>query len=309
MVLIIRVGAARSEWWRDAMQTHLPELECRLWDAPGDRRQIEYAVVWRPPPGGLAQFPNLRCIFSIGAGVDHILSDPELPVGVPVVRLVGAELTQRMTEYVVLHVLRFHRRLPEIEAQQSSAVWSQPITPPAARRRVGIMGLGVLGKAAATTLLALGFTIAGWSRSPKKMPGVVCYHADEQFEAFLAGSEILVCLLPLTPQTEGILNRALFAALPIGAYIINPGRGEHLVEKDLLVALERGQIAGATLDVFRTEPLPERHPFWRHPDILVTPHVASLIDPEVGARLLAENIRRFQQGEITSCVVDCRRGY
>lgn len=309
MVLILHVSGTRADWWRRTMQALLPELECRGWDAPGDPSEIDYAVVWKPPPGGLARFPRLKAVFSIGAGVDHVLCDPQLPE-VPVIRLAGAPLTQRMREYVALHALRCHRRQRELDLAQQAGEWRQLITPLAGERTVGVMGLGELGRAAAETLAALGFRVLGWSRTPRRVEDVECFHGIEQWPRFVARSEILVCLLPLTRQTENILNRDTFGQLPRGSYIINAGRGEHLDEADLLDALDSGQVAGTVLDVFRTEPLPAGHPFWTHPKIAVTPHLASLVDPETGSRLLAANIRRFIAGDpLESLRVDPRRGY
>ena len=309
MALIIRVGPARAEWWLQTMQSLLPDIECRLWGNPGNIEDIEYAAVWRPPPGGLKQFPNLQAIFSIGAGVDHVLCDPELPPQIPIVRTVGDDLIQRMTEYIALHTLRFHRRLAEFQVQQNNAHWNAIITPPAPLRTVGLMGLGVMGIAAAQALKALGFRVIGWSRSAKQLEGINCFNGPAQFQGFLSETEILVCLLPLTPETDSILNQNTFTALPESAYLINVGRGEHLVEDDLLRALDSGHLAGATLDVFRTEPLPADHPFWRHPKITVTPHTASLIDPLAGGKVLAENIQRFRRGEEMVEIIDRGRGY
>jgi glyoxylate/hydroxypyruvate reductase A len=309
MSLVVRVGNARAEWWRDALQALLPEVECRSWDDAGDKAQVEYAVVWKPPPGGLRTFPNLKCIVSMGAGIDHLLADPELPRDVPIIRTVGSELRQRMREYLALHVLRFHRRLPDIEAAQARKDWDQIITPPAPRRGIGVMGLGNMGAEAARTLADLGFAVRGWSRRPKRLHGIDCFHGEEELPAFLEKCEILVCLLPLTASTESILNRRLFARLPKGACLINVGRGPHLVESDLIPALDSGQLGGATLDVLRREPPPEDHPFWTHPKILLTPHIASLIDPEAGARVIAENLRRFRAGLPVPDIVDLKQGY
>jgi glyoxylate/hydroxypyruvate reductase len=309
MALILHVSGARADWWQHTMQALLPDLECRGWNAPGDPNEIDYAVVWKPPPGGLARFSRLKAVFSIGAGVDHILCDPHLPE-VPVIRLAGAPLAQRMREYVALHVLRCHRRQRELDSAQQIGEWRQLITPPADECAVGVMGLGELGRAAAGTLAALGFRVLGWSRTPRRVEGVECFHGIEQWPSFLARSRILVCLLPLTRQTENILSRANFEQLPRGSYIINAGRGEHLDEADLLDALDSGQLAGSVLDVFRTEPLPPAHPFWTHPKITVTPHLASLVDPETGSRLLAANIRRFIAGDpLTELRIDRDRGY
>lgn len=308
--LVIYVENARAGWWREHMQTLLPELECRLGDAENAQEKkddVEYAVVWKPPPGWLKTFPKLRCIVSIGAGVDHVLADPELPA-VPLIRTTGDDLGQRMREYVLLTVLYFHRRFGEIVAARERREWLQLINPPAPRRRVGVMGLGRLGADCARALAAVGFDVVGWSRRPKTIDGVRCF-AGDALDEFLDGTEILVCLLPLTPATERILNGALFARLADGAYVINVGRGRHLHETELVAALDAGKLAGAALDVFDVEPLPDGHPFWERDDILVTPHVGSLIDPEAGGRLIAANLRRFIAGEAVDDLTDPVQGY
>ncbi|HEY9538687.1 MAG TPA: glyoxylate/hydroxypyruvate reductase A [Kiloniellaceae bacterium] len=309
MSLVVRVGGARASWWLETLRDLLPELEVRAWDDPGDRSQVEYAVVWQPPPGGLKTFPNLKAIVSMGAGVDHVLRDPELPRHLPVIRTVGPDLTQRMREYVLLQVLRFHRRLPEIEDALRRRAWDQIITPTAQRRPVGVLGLGNLGADGARQLAQVGFAVHGWSRRPKAVDGIACHSGPDGLATLLPQVEILVCLLPLTPETTGILNRRLFAQLPRGACLINAGRGQHLVEDDLIPALDSGQLGGATLDVLQVEPPPEDHPFWRHPKILLTPHVASLIDPESGAKLIAANVRRLIAGEPVPDRVDVAQGY
>ena len=309
MSLVVRVGAARAAWWRDILQSLLPEVEVRLWDDPGDRSKVEYAVVWQPPPGGLKTFPNLKVIVSMGAGIDHVLRDPELPTHLPIIRTVGPDLTQRMREYVILHVLRFHRRLPEIEDSFRRKEWNQIITPVAPDRPVGMLGLGNMGADCARHLAEIGFEVHGWSRRPKTLDGIICHHGPAGLDDLLKRVEILVCLLPLTPATEGILNRELFAKLPKGACVINCGRGQHLVEEDLIPALESGQLGGATLDVLHVEPAAADHPFWSHPKILLTPHIASLIDPEAGAKLIAANLKRFMAGEPVPDMVNVAQGY
>ncbi len=309
MALIFRTEFARVPQWREAFRRHAPELEFRAWDEPGDVDEIEFALVWKPPPGVLRTFPNLKVIFSLGAGVDHLMSDKALPAGVPIVRMTDAELTRGMTEYVVLHVLRHHRRQREMENNQRAGAWKHAFVPTAPARRVGIMGLGVLGRAAVTALAALEFDLAGWSRTAHDIAGIECFHGADGLGPFLARSEILVCLLPLTPQTEGILNASLFAQLPKGASLINAARGGHQVEDDILAALESGQLSEATLDVFETEPLSAGHPFWSHPKVTVTPHNASVTDPDSGARQVIENIRRFRRGEALPDLVDVKAGY
>jgi len=307
--LVIKIGAKRAQWWKDTMQALLPDLEVFLAEDDPPPERIRYAVVWRPQPGWLATFPKLECIISVGAGVEHILIDPDLPRHVPIIRTVGADLRVRMREYVTLHVLRHHRRLDEIVATQSRRDWHQIVEPPATERHVGILGLGNLGSFCAEALAHLGFRVSGWSRSEKRISGLNCLSGNEGLHRLLSLSEILVCLLPLTPETKGILNAEAFAHLPRGAAVINAARGEHLVEANLLAALDSGQVGAATLDVFHTEPLPDDHPFWDHRKVLVTPHVASLIDPEAGGRLIAENLTRFRRGEPVPDLVDVARGY
>lgn len=309
MAVVLYTPGARADWWLDHMRTLLPEFDVRSSADPGDRSEVEYAICWKPPTGWLKTFANLKAIVSIGAGIDHVLADAELPGGIPIIRTTGFDLTQRMREYVTLHVLRMHRRLFDIEAAQPRREWLQLVNPPAYERKVGIMGLGNLGADCARTLAMIGFDVAGWARTRKALDGVTCFAGDNDFDAFLGRTEILVNLLPLTPATEGILSTPLFDKLPDGAMIINAARGQHLVEDDLLAALDSGRIAHATLDVFRQEPLPEDHPFWDHPKVLVTPHVASLIDPAAGGKAIAENLRRFHAGEAVPDLVNLEQGY
>ncbi len=252
--------------------------------------------MWRPPPGLLDQLPNLKLIISLGAGVDHVLADPSLPPGVPILRLVDPYMTAAMSEYVQLQVLRLHRQDPAYLAQQHARVWRPLPQPNAAERRVGVLGLGALGGDAALKLKVLGFDVAGWSRTERKLPGIPSFHGPEGLAALLARSEILVCLLPLTPATQGILDARLFARLPKGAAIVNCARGGHLVEADLLAALDGGQLSAAALDVFGDEPLPQQHPFWHHPRILITPHVAAATHPPTAAAAVADNLRRQREG-------------
>lgn len=309
MALLFKSDSDRVEWWKTELVRRMPDLEVRVWPQAGELKDIEFALVWNLGHGILKTFPNLRVIFSLGAGVDHLFADPNLPRQVPVCRVVDKNLTQRMTEYVALHALRYHRRQPELDALQRETKWDELYNPTAQERAVGVMGLGVLGADAARRLAMLGFKVAGWSRSAKSLPGVESFHGDAGLEPFLARTEILVCLLPLTPATEGILDRKLFAKLPKGAALINAARGRHLVEADLLAALESGQLAHAALDVFRTEPLPQEHPFWRHPRVTISPHIASITDPRTTADLVAENVRRLRAGKPLLHVVDPDLGY
>lgn len=295
--------------WTRALRQRLPDLEVRVFPDLGDPAAIEAALVWLPPPGLLASLPNLRAIFSLGAGVDRLLEDPTLPADIPLCRMVDPSLTASMAEFVLLHVLRYHRDLDLYEAQQRRAEWRLVLPKPPSATVVGLLGLGELGAASARLLARHGFAVRGWSRTHKAIEGVRCFAGPEEFDAFLAEVGVLVCLLPLTPQTRGIVNASLFDRLPAGARLVNLARGAHLVEQDLLDALDTGRLAHATLDVFVQEPLPKDHPFWRHPRITITPHAASYSLPESGAEIVAENLRRLRDGRPLLHVVDRARGY
>lgn len=299
----------KAAWWIEQLQALLPAWSIRSIHDPGDAEAVIYAVVWKPVTGAFLPFPNLKAIVSLGAGIDHVLADAELPRQVPIIRTVGTDLTQRMREYVALHVLRHHREMPTISANQREQRWKQLVVPPATGRTVGIMGLGNLGGAAARTLTALGFETLGWARTKREIDGVTTYAGEAEFEIFIRRCEILVCLLPLTEATTGILDAGLFARLPRGASVINAGRGPHLVEKDLIAALSDGQLSHATLDVFHVEPLPSDHPFWSHPNVTITPHIASLIDAPTGSRIVAANIERFEKTGHVDDLADAKRGY
>lgn len=309
MTLLFATDFDNPRDWVPALKAEMPELEVRVWPELGNPADIRYALTWNPRPGLPASLPNLRAIFSLGAGVDGILADPTLPPAIPLVRMVDDSLTEGMVEYVVWQVLAWHRQHEPYRAQQRKALW-RPLPQKLAReRRVGVMGLGELGQACARALAALDFDVAGWSRTRKSVDGVDCGAGPKGFDRFLARSEILVCLLPLTDDTRGILNAANFARLPAGAFVINAARGGHLVEADLLPALRDGHLAGAALDVFADEPLARDHPFWQDPRIAVTPHVASLTHARTAAKSVAANIRRAEAGEPLDNLVDRKRGY
>ena len=295
--------------WIEGLREHLPDLEVRVWPDIGDANDIEFALVWQPPRGLLAGFPNLQAILSLGAGVEHILADPDLPRHVPLVRLVDPGLTVGMTEFVVMRVLHYHRRMPEYEAQQRDRVWRLLPQVHPSDRRVGVLGLGELGGAVSRALAGFGLDVAGWSRSAKSIDGVATHHGEDGLFAVLERSEILVCLLPLTRETEDILDATTLGALPQGAHLINVARGAHVVDNDLLAHLDSGHIAGATLDVFRTEPLLDDHPYWTHPRVMVMPHASAWTLPKTAAGTVADNIRRHVAGEPMTHVVDLERGY
>lgn len=310
MNIVVSLPAAdKTEWWCQMLRDLMPDWNVYPIDQVPDPDAVTYSVLWRPATGSMKPFRNLKAIVSLGAGIDHVLADEQLPIHVPIIRTVGTDLTQRMKEYVALHVLRHHRELPAIQANQARQLWEQIVVPPAPQRRVGVMGLGNLGAVAADILKQIGFEVRGWSRSPKDLPGIQCFSGIEGFGAFLEGTEILVCLLPLTESTRGILNADTFNRLKRGASIVNAARGPHLVDSDLVDALNSGQISSATLDVFHVEPLPKTHPFWTNPKITVTPHVASLIDAPTGSKIVAKNIRTFQETGTVADLADAKRGY
>lgn len=309
MAILFRSTPAATARWRPLLGALLPGHEIRFWPEIGAPEAIEYALVWQPEPGLLASLPNLRLIVGLGAGIDHLLRDPALPKTVPIVRLVDPYMTDAMSEYVALQVLRLHRQDLDYLAQQRARRWEERDQKNAAERPVGILGFGTLGRAAGRKLAALGFPVAGWSRAAAAVPGFTTHAGPDGLGALLAGSEILVCLLPLTADTAGILNAANFARLPRGAGLVNAGRGGHLAEADLIPALDSGRLSGAVLDVFRDEPLPADHPFWRHARIVVTPHVAAETHPATAAPIIAEAIRRFAAGLPVANLVDPARGY
>ncbi len=307
--LLFKSESDSPQRWTAALQSLMPDLKVCVWPRLDDKRDVEYALVWIPVEDALHSLPNLQVIFSLGAGIDHLLGDAGLPRGVPVVRMVDPALTTGMSEYLLFHVLRYHRRMSDYALQQRLLCWKQlPQARPQARK-IGIMGLGVMGTDIAGKLVALGFEVAAWSRRYKEMPEVRCFHGDDGLGAFLARTQILICLLPLTTNTRHILNAQTLSALPAGAVVINVGRGGHVVEADLLRALDSGQLSGATLDVFDAEPLPRTHLFWRHPKITITPHIASLTDPDTAAVHIVDNIRRHRAGAPLTGLVDVGAGY
>jgi len=282
-------------------------------DASLDPAEVHYAAVWKPAPGDLGSFPNLRAIFNLGAGVDALMADKSLP-NVPLVRVAVPDLTNRMTEYVVLHVLMHHRQEIYLRDSQCAKRWAPLYQWPASAVTVGVMGLGTLGADAADVLRRLGFRVAGWSRSPRTIEGVECFHGTSGMDAFLRKTDILVSLLPLTPDTHGILNRDVFAKLnrtsPLGApVLINAGRGGLQNEADILACLDDGTLGGASLDVFVQEPQPADSRFWTHPKVVLTPHNAADTDADAISAYVAEQIARFEAGGALENVVDRGRGY
>jgi glyoxylate/hydroxypyruvate reductase A len=304
----------KLETWTDAMRQIAPSMDIRSYpDAMGRREDISYALAWRPPPDVLKSLPNLKAIFSLGAGVDAILTDATVPP-VPVVRIVDPDMTMRMSEFVVMHVLMHHRQQKRIDASQDAGLWEPFATHAASALRVGIMGFGVLGQDAGHKLKHMGFEVAGWSQSAKHVPGIATYAGRKELDAFLARSDVLVVLLPHTPQTTGMVNRELIGKLardgPFGAPIlINAGRGKVHVERDIIACLKSGELHGASLDVFEEEPLAADSPLWRHTRVYVSPHGAADSDPLTISKNILTQIKRYEAGEALENVVDRERGY
>lgn len=312
MILVVKSGGPEAVLeWRRGFGDLVPGLEVRDWNDPEvTPEMVDYALVWDPEPGRLAAMPRLRAIFGSGAGVDHIVADPTLPAGVPIVRCVPDEATQRMGEFVVWAVLSLAKEARRMALAQAAREWAA-VDPPfaAADRTVGIMGLGAMGQRSAEMLRALGIPVRGWSRSRKSLPGVECFAGAEERDAFLAGCDVLVCLLPATAETQGLLAAPLLAKLPRGAGLVQVGRGAQQVLPDIIAALDSGQLSGAVLDVFTPEPLPSDSPAWAHPSIIVTPHVASLPSRAERARYVARAIAALERGEAIPHLYDPARGY
>ncbi len=308
MAILFAALTEAPDDWLPHLAAALPDETFRVHPDRGDPADIDIALIAKPPPGSLAGLPGLRLMCSLWAGVDGLLADPTLPPAL-LTRLVDPGMTAAMVETVLTHVLALHRRLPEYRAQQAAGRWVQLDQPFARERRVGVMGLGELGAATARRLAEHGFDVAGWSRAPKSIPGIVCHAGAEGLPAFLARTEILILLLPLTAETRGIVNARILAQLPAGASLVNVARGGHVVDADLLAALDSGHLGHAVLDVFPAEPLPADHPYWRHPRVTMTPHVAAYSDPRSAAQSVAAEIRRFRAGLPPLHPVDRDRRY
>ena len=292
--------------WVPALQSALPHAQVACWE-PG-APQADYAVVWKPPQQMLDAQPCLRAIFNTGAGVDALMR-LRLPAGVPVVRLDDAGMSVQMAEYVCHAIIRHFRALDEYEAEMAQGHWSYHAPRHRADYPVGVLGLGVLGQRVAQAVAQFEFPVLGWSQSPKRLPGVQTYHGADQLPVFLAASRFVVCLLPLTPQTENLLNAERLACIQAGGYVINVARGAHIVDADLLAAIDSGHLAGASLDVFRTEPLPAAHPFWSHPRIHLTPHTSARTLMRESIAQIVRKIAALQRGEPVTGQVDASRGY
>ena len=295
--------------WVTALQEIDPSLSIHVWPDERQWDEVTFALCWKHPAGVLQSYPNLQCISSMGAGVDHLLNDALLPQHLPVVRLVDPGLAQSMFEYLCTAVMYYFREFDAYHTYHSQALWHQRPPKMMAQTTIGVMGLGQLGGYVAQKLAQMGFNVVGWSRTEKAIANVTTYAGKAALPPFLHQTHILICLLPLTAQTGNILNAELFRQLPQGAYLINVARGEHMVEEDLLIALADGQLQGACLDVFRTEPLPPEHPFWSNSKIILTPHCSSITNPRSVAPQIVENYRRIQQQKPLLNLVSVQHGY
>lgn len=308
MTLLFKVEDERGLAWKSLFETHAPDIDVRLWPDVGDPEQIRYFASWQPPEDLHLRFPNLQVVFATSAGVDQF-NLSTLPHAIDVVRMLDPGIARGIVEYVCFAVLSLHREIPLYLEQQRQTQWQTRPLLSAGQRRVGVLGLGNLGVAALQALRPFGFSLSGWARSQKHIDGVQCFAGQAQLLPFLSQCDLLICLLPLTDDTRGILNARTLAALPQGARLINLGRGGHLVEADLLEALASGQIEHAILDVLNDEPPAADHPYWQHPRIWLTPHIGAMTSPDTAFDVLLGNIRRHQRGEAMHGAIARNKGY
>lgn len=292
--------------WIDALTFHQPDLDIQVYPNINRPEDVEMALLWQHPPGYLSTFPNLKLISSLGAGVDHILTDTAVPESMPIVRIVDEKLTWSMTNYVLMGVLNFHRQITRYQKNQKEKIWD--MSAPEIPVKIGVMGVGALGGDVLDKLNYLGFSVCGFGFSEKdNFP--YSYFSKDQLQEFLSEINVLVCLLPLTPTTEGILNADFFKQCNPGTYLINVARGKHLIEEDLIPAISQGFLSGALLDVYRVEPLPKDHPFWDEERIQITPHIASVTNPKAASPQIIENLKRLKANQPLINLVNRQRGY
>lgn len=303
-LLVISTGKDPRNWVQELKNQH-PGMNVVVYPEEHDKEEVEFALTWKHPRGIFKNYPNLKVIASMGAGVDHITGDPDIPEQVTITKVVDGQLTEDMSAFVLALVMN---HLRNISYHHGRNEWNPKGYKLITSTHVGVLGLGVLGKGVAERLVKNDFRVSGWSRSKKELEGVTTFTGNH-LEEFLSELDILVCLLPLTPETQNILDSKLFEKLPKGAYLINVARGEHLVEQDLLNNVNSGQLSGAALDVFRKEPLPEDHPFWTNEKIQVTPHIASVTSPKSVVPQIVENYDRMKDGEELQNVIPREKGY
>ncbi|WP_242929205.1 2-hydroxyacid dehydrogenase [Pontibacter vulgaris] len=307
-ITIVNQGRYISHWV-NALKEKRPGLDVRVYPDAGSPEEVEFVLSWNHPMGVFKQFPNLKCIASTGAGVDHILKDPELPEQVQITRIVDENLTRDMTMFTTALVLNYMRGLYQYKAAENIKEWKPKRYLTAKDVTIGVMGIGELGASVAGQLSSIGFKVNGWARTEKQLQSINVFAGNAALDDFLATADILICLLPLTKETANILNKSTFSKLPKNAFVINVARGEHLVDNDLIEMIDLGHLAGASLDVFRQEPLPESHPFWAHPKINITPHIASITNPETAVTQILENYDRLQNNQPLLNVVSQTKGY
>lgn len=310
MRILLHRADGKTEPWIKDFAKFLPEAEVEIWHAGEQVPPCDYAVVWSPPEAMLPDLAQVKAIFNTGAGVDALLRYGDaLPREVPIVRLGDAGMALQMAEYVTHAVLRYYRRFDDYERQARAGIWAALPSYNREDFAVGVLGLGTLGTRVLEALAPFGFPLRGWSRTDKRLPGVQCFHGADGLDTFLRGTRVLVCMLPLTPETSNLLDRSNLAKLPAGAYLVNVARGAHVAEPELLVLIKSGHIAAATLDVFRNEPLPAQHPFWQEPRITITPHISALTLRRESVQQIADKIRKLERGEPVGEVVDRNLGY
>ena len=312
MALLISVSEfwEDEKIWRQWVQSELPEIDVRVYPDVGNENEIEYAVVWKHPHGILKRYPNLKVILSLGAGVDHILSDPDLPKDLPIVRLVDVKLTHEMCFHALHWVLHFHSDHYLYMKQQLDRKWHQQGSIQPEDRTVGIMGLGNIGRGIGESLIDQGFKVLGWGANQKSSLGDIKYFfGKEQLSDFLVKTNILINVLPFSKDTKNMLRKDDLKSLPIGSFIINMGRGGIINEADLLSLLDENHITAAALDVFEHEPLPTQNPLWNHPSVYITPHIAGQSNPKSSAKTIAENIRRIEDGKMPFPIYNITKGY
>ena len=309
MSLVLLAPDRDMQSWEKALLDVDPNLEIEIWPDVKEKAKVHFVVAWNHPKHVLDSYPNLQAVSSLGAGADHLLNDEYLPEEIPICRVVSPSLVRQMKEYVLCAVLNYQRNTNLYALQKQEGVWESHPSKSPEDFTVGIMGLGELGLPTATHLASLGYQVHGWSKSAKDIEAVATYFGQDEFEKFLSESRVLVCMLPLTEETEGILNLEAFKMMNKPGYLINVARGEHLVDEDLVYALDKEWLEGATLDVFAEEPLPNRHSFWNRDKIMITPHVSSVTPPGEAARQIVDNYKRALSGMALEHQVDRERGY
>ena len=298
------------EVWSNGLKNAMPEMDIKVYPDDGDVNQVEFAIVWKHPRGILKKYPNLKAILSLGAGVDHIISDPDLPEGLPIIRLVDKKLTHEMCLHSLHWVLHFHSDQYLYRSQQLKRQWIQQSSIQTEDRTIGIMGLGNIGRSIGELLVNQGFNVIGWGANKKSsITGIQYYFGQEQLSDFLSNTNILINVLPLTSNTANILTKNELSLLPKDSFIINIGRGGIIDEDDLLALLDEGHIKAVALDVFAQEPLPENNSLWEHPSVYITPHIAGQSNPNSAAQTISENIHLIQKGELPYPIYSASNGY